>query len=109
LRCVRRLIPSIVIRRRERAARLRIAMTHPPALHTLGKAAEKWRVLAEKRRADFAELYRSGRWQRYYELDEFVARARAVAAICDRWTEIVEQCRQAGLDADNPDIKRDAA
>jgi hypothetical protein len=101
------LIPSIVIRRRERAARLRIAMTH--ALQTLAKAAEKWRVLAEKRRADFAELYRSGRWQRYYELDEFVARARAVAAICDRWTEIVEQCRQAGLDPQNPEINRDAA
>ncbi len=109
MRCVCHLIPSIVIWRREQAARLRLAMTHPPALHPLAKTAEKWRVLAEKRRADFAELYRSGRWQRYYELDEFVARARAVAAICDRWTEIVEQYRQAGLDPDNPEIKRDAA
>jgi len=109
LRCVCRLILSILISRRERAARLRIAMTDRPAARNLAKTAEKWRVLAERRRDDFAELFRSGRWQRYYELNEFAARARTVAAICDRWAEIVEQCRQAGLDPDNPEIKRDAA
>ena len=95
--------------RREHAARLRTAMTHRPALRELGKTAEKWRILAEKRRADFAELFRSGRWQRYYELDEFVVRAREIAAICDRWAEVVEQYRQAAPEPQEPVVDRDAA
>jgi hypothetical protein len=98
-----------VIRRRERAARLRIAMTDRPAFRSLVETAEKWRALAERQRTDLAELYRSGRWVRYYELDEFVEHARAVAAICDRWREIVEQYQQARLDPHNPQTKRDAA
>ena len=85
-------------------------MTDYSARCELARMAEKWRVLAEKRRDDFAELFRSGRWQRYYELDEFVARAREVAAICDRWAQIVEDYRQAASEPpEEPAIDRDAA
>ncbi|MPZ37835.1 MAG: hypothetical protein GEU95_07185 [Rhizobiales bacterium] len=95
--------------RREQVARLPTAMTDRPALRKLGKTAEKWRILAEKRREDFAELFRSGRWQRYYELDDFVVLAREVAEICDRWTLIVEQYRLAAPDPEAPTIDRNAA
>lgn len=84
-------------------------MTDRLAPQQLAKAAEKWLLLAEKRRADFAEMFRSGRWQRYYELDAFAARAREVAAICDRWAEVVEQYRLAAREPDKTAIDRDAA
>ena len=84
-------------------------MTDRPALREFGKIAEKWRDLAEKRRADFAELYRSGRWQRYYDQDTLLAQTREVAEICDRWTKIIEQHRRLLPKPDAPAIDRDAA
>jgi hypothetical protein len=84
-------------------------MTDQPSLQRINKAAEKWRLLAEKRREDFAEMFRSGRWERYYELDEFADRAREVAAICDRWAEVVEQYGVAAPEPDETAIERDAA
>jgi hypothetical protein len=96
--------------RRDQAARLRTAMIHRPSLRELGKTAEKWRVLAESRRDDFAQLFRSGRWERYYTLDEFLARAREVAELCDRWAQIVEDYRQYTSEPpEAPAIARDAA
>lgn len=82
-------------------------MTDPTTFRDFGKTAEKWRDLAEQRRAYFAELYRSGRWRLYYEEDKFLARARVVAEVCERWTKIVEEHRQivAGFQAD-PDLPR---
>ena len=85
-------------------------MTDCSLRRELAKMAEKGRVLAEKRRDDFAELFRSGRWQRYYKLDEFVVRAREVAAICDRWAQIVELYRDAAPESPGePAVDRDAA
>jgi uncharacterized repeat protein (TIGR03809 family) len=69
-------------------------MTERPAFREFGKTAERWRDLAEQRREYFAELYRSGRWHHYYTEDQFRARVRLVAEICDRWVEILEQHRQ---------------
>ena len=34
--------------------------------------AQKWRDLAERRRAHFIDLYRSGRWKHYYTNEEFL-------------------------------------
>lgn len=85
-------------------------MTDRPALRELGKTAEKWRLLAEKRRDDLAQLFRSGRWQRYYDLDEFVVLAREVAELCDRWAQIVEDYRPFTSEPpEAPAIDRDAA
>jgi uncharacterized repeat protein (TIGR03809 family) len=69
-------------------------MTDQPAFRELGKIAERWLDLAERRRDHFAELYRSGRWRLYYEEDVFRAQAREVARICDHWASILERHRQ---------------
>ena len=84
-------------------------MTDRPALRNFGKIAEKWRDLAEKRRVDFAELYRSERWQRYYDQDTLLAQTREVAEICDRWAAILEQHRRLLPEPEAPVIDRDAA
>ena len=95
--------------RRQSAARLRYLMTDRPAFRKLGKIAEKWRDLAEKRRDHFSELYSSGRWKRYYEQDELLAQTREVAEICDRWASIVEQHRRLLPKPELPAIDLDAA
>ena len=33
---------------------------------------QKWRALAEQRRAHFVELYHSGCWKRYYSEENFL-------------------------------------
>ena len=58
---------------------------YPPAMT---QAVLKWRDLAERRRAYFAELYESGRWRRYYRDEEFRARRREAVTIAERWAEI---------------------
>ena len=84
-------------------------MIDRPAFRELGKIAAKWRDLAERRRDYFAELYRSGRWRLYYDLDGLLAQTREVAEICDRWAKVVEAYRQAARTLDAPAIDRDAA
>ena len=84
-------------------------MTDRPAFRKLGKIAEKWRDLAEKRREYFAELYRSGRWERYYDQEALIAQTVEVAEICDRWTMILEQHRRLLPEPDAPAIDREAA
>jgi uncharacterized repeat protein (TIGR03809 family) len=51
-------------------------------------AARKWRDLAERRRAHFVELYRSGRWKHYYSDEEFAASMRQAIAAAERWVAI---------------------
>jgi uncharacterized repeat protein (TIGR03809 family) len=63
-------------------------MTERPASRQLGKVAQKWRGLAEKRRAYYAELYRSGRWKLYYTEDEMLKRIREVVGASERWGQI---------------------
>jgi uncharacterized repeat protein (TIGR03809 family) len=52
------------------------------------RVALKWRELAERRRAHFIELYRSGRWKNYYSDDEFLAEMRAADALARHWAKI---------------------
>jgi hypothetical protein len=54
----------------------------------LQNVALKWRELAERRRDHFIELYRSGRWKHYYEIEEFRNELRAAIAIARRWATI---------------------
>lgn len=95
--------------RRKHAARSVRPMTDRPAFREFGKTAERWRHLAEKRRDYFSELDRSGRWRLYCDQDEFLARVREVAEICDRWATVLEQHRQAIAEPAAPAIDRDAA
>jgi uncharacterized repeat protein (TIGR03809 family) len=64
------------------------------ALH---EAAQKWRALAERRRAHFVELYRSGRWKRYYSEENFLERMREVIRASERWSEIAPSPARTGL------------
>jgi uncharacterized repeat protein (TIGR03809 family) len=48
----------------------------------------KWRDLAERRHAYYVELFKSGRWRRYYTETEFRAELRDAIALAQRWAEI---------------------
>ncbi len=56
--------------------------------HAMNEAALKWRDLAERRRAHFIDLYRSGRWKHYYSNDEFLDRMREAIANANRWAKL---------------------
>jgi uncharacterized repeat protein (TIGR03809 family) len=58
--------------------------------HALDAVAQKWRSLAERRRAHFVELFRSGRWRRYYSEEQFLHRLREAIRVSDRWAEIAQ-------------------
>jgi len=48
----------------------------------------KWRDLAERRHAHYLDLYKSGRWKRYYTKDEFRAELAAAIELAQRWATI---------------------
>jgi uncharacterized repeat protein (TIGR03809 family) len=50
--------------------------------------AQRWRELAEKRRAHLIELYDSGRWKHYYTEEQLVARMREAINLADRWDRL---------------------
>ena len=50
--------------------------------------ALKWRSLAERRRGHLVDLYKSGRWKRYYTDEELLTEMRAADAIARRWGSI---------------------
>ena len=54
----------------------------------MDNAARKWRDLAERRRAHFVDLYRTGRWKHYYTDEQFVVCMREAIAAAERWAEI---------------------
>jgi len=49
---------------------------------------QKWRDLAERRRAHFVDLYQSGRWKHYYTEEQFHACMREVVAAAEAWARI---------------------
>jgi uncharacterized repeat protein (TIGR03809 family) len=56
-----------------------------------GDVARKWRDLAERRRAHFVELYRSGRWKHYYTEEQFLQRMREVISAADAWAQLARR------------------
>ena len=50
--------------------------------------SRKWLDFAERRMAYFAELYRSGRWQRYYTKERFAVLMRDVIDAVKVWREL---------------------
>jgi hypothetical protein len=65
-----------------------ICMSQWLSTPALDQVAQKWRVLAERRRADFVELYRSGRWKRYYTEEQFLRGMREAMRASERWAAI---------------------
>src|SRR5260370_32249606 len=53
-----------------------------------GEIARQWRELAERRRAHFIELYRCGRWRRYYSEQDFLAFVRNVTDAIEYWDSL---------------------
>ena len=52
------------------------------------QTSRKWRALADRRCADLAELFQSGRWKRYYTEEQFLHRLRDAIRASERWAEI---------------------
>lgn len=50
--------------------------------------AHKWRDLAERRRAHYVDMYRSGRWKHYYTEDRFLVQMREVIRAAETWAKI---------------------
>jgi uncharacterized repeat protein (TIGR03809 family) len=63
-------------------------MMHWHSTLALNEAAQKWRALAERRRAHFVELYHTKRWKRYYDEEQFLLKLREAIKASDRWAEI---------------------
>ena len=53
-----------------------------------GEMAKQWQGLAERRRKHLQELYRSGRWRRYYSEEQFLVRMHEAIWLSERWAEI---------------------
>jgi hypothetical protein len=54
------------------------------------ESARKWLGLAERRRSYFVELYRSGRWARYYDESSLKKHMIEVIADVERWQKVIE-------------------
>ncbi len=63
-------------------------MAHWHSTPALDDVAQKWRALAERRRAHFVELYHTGRWKRYYSEEQFLLKMREAIKATDRWAQI---------------------
>ena len=65
-----------------------------PAEHggyRLDLITRQWHDLAERRLAYFTELYRSGRWQRYYSQEHFALRMLDVIKAARRWRDLASR------------------
>ena len=50
--------------------------------------ARRWHNLAERRLAYYSELYRSGRWARYYSKEHFALRMLDVIKAAKTWRDL---------------------
>ena len=59
----------------------------------LGKpdaVARRWQSLAESRRQHLLELYRSGRWRRYYTEDQLMAQMHDAVRSIEQWGKAID-------------------
>jgi uncharacterized repeat protein (TIGR03809 family) len=54
----------------------------------LDAVAQKWRRLAEQRRAHFVDLFHSGRWKHYYSEEQYLELMRETFRLAERWAVI---------------------
>jgi hypothetical protein len=69
------------------------SLTMPKAtgVARLDEISLKWRALADRRLAYFTELYRSGRWKRYYTTQDFAVRMRDVIRAAKLWRDLADR------------------
>ena len=60
--------------------------------------SRKWLDLAERRLAHFIELYRSGRWQRYYTEENLTVRMRDAIRAVTIWRKLAGQALPPAAD-----------
>jgi uncharacterized repeat protein (TIGR03809 family) len=63
-------------------------MSDRPPARALAQVAQKWRDLAERRRAHFIELYHSGRWKHYYSEEQFLGHMREAIRAVELWARV---------------------
>lgn len=69
--------------------------------------ARRWHDLAERRLAHFTDLYRSGRWQRYYaSREQFAARMLDVIRAAKIWAQLAG--RNSAPDSARDDLRNAA-
>jgi uncharacterized repeat protein (TIGR03809 family) len=61
----------------------------------LDEISRKWLRLAERRVAHMVELYRSGRWQRYYTKERFAALMLDAVRAMTTWRKLAAQAGAA--------------
>jgi uncharacterized repeat protein (TIGR03809 family) len=49
---------------------------------------QRWRALAERRRAHFIELYDTGRWKHYYTEEQLLIRMREAIQLSETWEQL---------------------
>jgi uncharacterized repeat protein (TIGR03809 family) len=59
-----------------------------PYPYALDPIAQKWRALAERRRAHLVQLYDSGRWKLYFSEEQLLHHMREAVRLTERWAEI---------------------
>lgn len=81
-------------------------MAHWRSTLALNEAVQKWRALAERRRAHFVELHHTRRWTRYYSEEQFLLKMLEAMKASDRWAEIAPKpariAASHGRDASTP-------
>jgi uncharacterized repeat protein (TIGR03809 family) len=74
-----------------------------------GRIALKWRALAQQRCVHFDDLYRTGRWKRYYTEDKFLAELRQTMAMAERWAKIAPLPEERAATARLAEVERSEA
>ena len=72
----------------------------------LDRITRQWCNLAERRLQHYTELYRSGRWRRYYTEERFVVVMNEVAKSVANWRALVDRMTPAA--AGNDDLRLSA-
>lgn len=54
---------------------------------TAAEIARQWQALAERRRQHLLEMYRSGRWRRYYTEEQLMAQMRDAVRCAEEWSK----------------------
>lgn len=80
----------------------------PPTIPRAFPAAisRKGLELAERRRAHLVELYKSGRWRRYFDEQEFLARTRDAIREVEFWTAAIALWDEPGAATAAPSSER---
>jgi uncharacterized repeat protein (TIGR03809 family) len=73
-----------------------------PGAPCFEEISRKWLALAERRLAHFAELYRSGRWQRYYTKESFAVLMHDVIGAVKAWQGLAPAAPPPAADKTDP-------